>query len=157
MILKFKKGKKPIFKFSACKVNEKINVYIRLENDDVELFRRHYHELSCLKNSLLDEISILEKEKATQFSLGIFWLSIVLTIIITIWQIENLSMIDPYPKSGIIFSFFFGIILFVFYLSNSIRLNEAKDAMYICLGVDVDRRKQFGKEFRYIDVGDRPS
>lgn len=153
-IVKLQNSEKTFFKFTALEVENKINVYIKAENDDVELFRRHYHELSCLKNSLLDEINILEKEKATQLSLGIFWLSIVLTIIITIWTSKDLSASIQF---GLIFSYFFGFILILFYLSNAIKLNEAKDAMYICLGVDVDRRKQFGKEFRYIDVGDRPS
>lgn len=146
-----------IFEFTIQKINDTHNVYYKKERDDVELFRRHYHELNCLKNAFLNEISIKEKEKATHQSLQIFCMSIIITLI-TAGIAGGFEGNEVFIiKYGLLFSVLFSILLFIISLPNYISLNEAKDGMYICTGVDIDRRKKHGKEYRYRDIGERHS
>ena len=98
--------------------------------------------MGCLKAVLISEINLKEQEKSTQMNIGVFFASIFVSAGIA-WLFKN-SL-----SQTICFVFGISIFMFLFilcrYLQCCTDLHVAKDTLYICLGVDVNRREDIGK------------
>lgn len=115
-----------------------------------EQFMQHYFEVISLKNTISDEIKLEEKQSSTLTG----WMGFFVSLIITLWLSsltvniqDSLFTIGSITIGFNIFSILFAFTIFllltimIWYIWVSIKLNEAKDVMYICLGVDVDNPK----------------
>lgn len=121
-----------------------------------EIFRRHYHEVGCLKAVLISEINLKEQEKSTQMNIGVFFASIFFSVLIakSMRHFQFSAGIAQLFNDGLssIIYFVLGISIFMFlfvlyrYFQCCTNLNIAKDTLYICLGGDVNRRKEIGKK-----------
>lgn len=100
-----------------------------------EKFRRHYHEFGCLKASFLSEISLRKLETSTQWNFMTLSLTLILWVIGT--SIKNNAIIFPYELILLLIPLYF----LYSYLRKLVNLDEAKDSLYICLGMDLDARK----------------
>jgi hypothetical protein len=117
-----------------------------------EQFMQHYFEIISLRNTLSEEIKLQEK----QISTLIGWLGVFGSLFVSLFisylgdDIRNsistvLFEIGPLPikLSYLLFGMLSFLLLsaFIWSIMVSIKLNEAKDVMYICLGVDIDNPK----------------
>lgn len=104
-----------------------------------EQFLRHYFEIISLRNILSEEIKLQEKQISTlKMWMGVF-ISIILAEISIFVSIEDIDTIVTLSLLGIPVILLIGAIWW--YIWSSVKLNEAKDVMYICLGVDIDNPK----------------
>lgn len=107
------------------------------EEEREEKFRRHYNEFGCLKSSFLSEISLRKQETSTQ------WNFVTLHIPLTLWII-GLDITNKINTQTLILSIVIilasALYFFISYLWKFVSLNEAKDALYICLDMDLDAR-----------------
>lgn len=102
-----------------------------------ELFLKHYFEVTNLRDILSEEIQAQKKLTSTLKA----WIGVFVSIIITgismlyskdIPQLVSLTIISA-------FTILFGITI-IWHIWASIQLNEAKDVMFLCLGVDMDKK-----------------
>jgi hypothetical protein len=113
-----------------------------------EQFMQHYFQLISLRDTISEEIKLQEKLTSTLFG----WMGFFGSMLITLW-LSSMSkdvysiLVRSFPIMGLevnlmmilfIVLYFLFISSIIWYIWESIKLNEAKDVMYICLGVDVD-------------------
>lgn len=112
------------------------------EEKNVEKFRRHYHEFGYLKAAFVSIINLKKSKKSTHLDILIFSFSSLIVIDIARRDLNG---------TFYILEFMFAVPILVFlilYFRESVRLNEVKDAFYICVGVDVDGKKKSGSDKR---------
>ena len=127
----------------------------RVEEKIEEILRRQYHEVACLKTTLISEINLKEEKLSTQINIGAFFASILISVGIAKWISQTgfinftprfiESIASPYIWFVITISILMLLFTLFRYFQCSIDLNEVKDNLYICFGVDVDRKKEEGK------------
>lgn len=105
---------------------------------NIERFRRHYHEFGCLKAAFISEINLRENKKSTHSNIVVFSISSLLAVI-TAEKFSLISNVFDILASIFLFTL---IVAGILYLIECVSLNEAKDAFYICVGVDIDKRKK---------------
>lgn len=131
-----------IHDFMAIEEGDHLNIY-DIEEMYGEKFTKHYHELGCLKSTLFSEINLQEKEKSTRRNLSIFYFNALIALGLA--KLANLGS----PKIDLLYLAIPIFILFVltllYYIWNCMNLNEAKDVLFVCTGVDLDTRKEDGK------------
>lgn len=111
---------------------------------------QHYFELLSLRDTISEEIKLQERQTSNLIG----WMGFFGSLLVTL----SLSSTNPDVQKSFIGQAFFTVgsieikLIFIFlavlwflflasfiwYIWASIRLNEAKDVMYICLGFDVD-------------------
>lgn len=92
-----------------------------------EQFIAHYFEITSLRDIISEEIKLYEKQTSTLLA----WMGVFGSVLISL-QISLVSSIIL-PIIGLLL-----LASIIWYIWASIKLNEAKDVMYICLGVDID-------------------
>jgi hypothetical protein len=106
------------------------------EEINVEKFRRHYHEFGSLKAAFVSIMNLKKSKQSTHSDILIFSVSSLIVIDIARRDLNG---------TFYILEFMFAVPILVFlikYFRESVRLNEVKDALYICVGVDVDHEKK---------------
>lgn len=137
------------------KDNEKKEQIIKKEKEGKfllhkEQFMQHYFEILSLRSTISEEIKLQEKKLSSMTQ----WLGVFGPLLFSLF----ISYKSPEIQQGVLNSdiAIFNITLYTFlfimiflllsgaiigYILVSIKLNEAKDVMYICLGVDIDNPK----------------
>jgi len=143
-----------IYEFLVKQGSGQLNVY-DLKKIHEELFRRLYHELRCFKNSLLNEIYLKENQMTASRNFLFFYFSLLIMTGIAFYQEELFLKNFGNYNYLIILLILVSLSLAYFYFTirNWIKLNEAKDVLYICKGIDIDERIDRGKSIRYEESG----
>ncbi len=105
---------------------------------DEEIFRMDCYEFTGYRYVLTQQIDTEEKKKGTAL-MGIGTVvSIIFTIIVGLVTLGVGSWRTAEIVAPLIILMF---IFFYYFLKHSIKSHEAKDAMYLCLGIDEDHPK----------------
>ena len=140
-----------IYEFLVKQGNGQLNVYNQKKIHE-ELFRRLYHEIRCFKNSLLSEIYSKENQMTSSRNFLLFYVSLLIMVGIAFDQ-GVLKNFGNYHYLILLFLVLLILAYFYFAIRNWIKLNEAKDALYICKGIDIDERIDRGNSIRYEESG----
>ena len=103
-----------------------------------EQFRRHYSEIDCLRGTILGEIS-LRREETNRLKgwmlVFVSWLITVSAYLIDKQQGLRLTTVTLILILVPLTALFYTLLE---HINSSNKLNEAKDVMYVCTGVDID-------------------
>ncbi len=101
-----------------------------------EQFMQHYFEITNLRASLSEEIKKYEDLITSLNAWGGLFVSIMITIFISFWSQKIIGW-EVFLPIFTLLGFLLTINI-IWHIWASIKLNEAKDVVYICLGVDID-------------------
>lgn len=115
-----------------------------------EQYKQHYFEILSLKDTISGEISLQQKTTSSLIGWMAFFGSLLISLSLSSLSsdVQKSILGQAFSKVAsinikllsifIISLLFLFLSSFIWYICASIKLNEAKDVMYICLGFDVD-------------------